>query len=74
MIFAKDFSKKQTWFYGDEEIAPVIADLAARLKIQYHDFIEMEWRRSPGIKLKIADQDLMQGAGYNINLYLRFYK
>jgi hypothetical protein len=42
MIFAKDFSKKQTWFYGDEEIAPVIADLAARLNIRYHDFFEME--------------------------------
>ncbi|HEX7458505.1 MAG TPA: hypothetical protein VF301_08730 [Ginsengibacter sp.] len=42
IIFIKDFTKKQTWFYQDEEIDQVIADLAARFNIQYHEFIEVE--------------------------------
>ena len=42
MIWGKGVSGKQTWFYEDEEIEEVIADLTKRLNISYHDFIEME--------------------------------
>jgi len=42
MIWGKALSGKQTWFYQDEKIEEVIADLALRLNINYHDFIEME--------------------------------
>ena len=42
MIWGKGVSGKQTWFYEDEKIEEVIADLAQRLNITYHDFIEME--------------------------------
>jgi hypothetical protein len=42
IIFTKDFTKKQTWFYQDEEIEDVIADLAAKFSIQYHEFIEVD--------------------------------
>lgn len=42
MIWGRDLSKKQTWFYQHEKIEEVIADLAERLNITYHDFIEME--------------------------------
>ena len=42
IIFGKSLSGKQTWFYEDEKIEKVIADLAERLNITYHEFIEME--------------------------------
>ena len=42
MIWGKGASGKQTWFYEDETIEEVIADLTERLNISYHDFIEME--------------------------------
>lgn len=40
IIITSDLSKKETWLYQNETIEQVIADLAARLGIDYNDFIE----------------------------------
>ncbi len=42
MIWSKGLSGKQTWFYEDETIEEVIADLAERINITFHYFIELE--------------------------------
>lgn len=41
IIISNDLSRKETWLYENEPIEQVIADLAERLGIQYHDYIEV---------------------------------
>ena len=41
MIFTNDLSRKETWLYQNETIDQVVADLANRLNIEYHDYIEV---------------------------------
>lgn len=41
MILTNDLARKETWLYENEPIEDVIADLAARLGVLYHDYIEV---------------------------------
>jgi hypothetical protein len=42
MIITIDLTRHTTWLYQNETIPQVIADLAARLNIAYHDYIEVQ--------------------------------
>ncbi|MFY7937995.1 hypothetical protein [uncultured Chryseobacterium sp.] len=42
MIFTSDLNRMEIWLYENENIDVVIADLAARLNIQYDDHIEVQ--------------------------------
>ena len=42
IIISMDLSQNDTWLYQTETIKEVITDLATRLKIHYHDYIEVE--------------------------------
>lgn len=41
MIIANDLSRYETWLYQNETINQVVADLANRLNIEYHDYVEI---------------------------------
>ena len=41
MIFTDNPLVRDTWLFQDESIDQVVADLALRLDIQYHDYIEV---------------------------------
>ena len=41
IIISNDLSEKSTWLFQNEQIEEVIADLAARLEIEYTSFEEV---------------------------------
>lgn len=42
IIITNDLTRHTSWLYQNETIDEVIADLATRLGIVYHDYIEVE--------------------------------
>lgn len=41
IIILPDLTQHTTWLYQDESFDQVIVDLAKRLNVQYHDYIEV---------------------------------